>query len=152
MNVWHEIDERVLAWLAHEAPPSMPRWSLTLTKDEPSEEIPGLSNRQVDDSLKRLEEHDLVDHRGRGATFGGSVRYESPRLTGLGHRVLGVWPDLDSVSAVAAVQFALQTVAEDVEPESAPIVRRAIGVVGELSDAIISTVLGEEVAKLGGEE
>jgi hypothetical protein len=51
--------------------------------------------------------------------------------------VLGAWPDLDTVSAVAAVQFALQTVAEAAAPESAPIVRR-IGIVGELSDAIIT--------------
>lgn len=79
------------------------------------------------------------------------MRYESPRLTGLGHRVLGAWPDLENITAVSAVQIALQTVAEDAPPESTPILRRAIGVVGEISGAIITAAVAKEAAKMGGE-
>lgn len=151
VTVWHDIDERVLAWLAYEAPPSLPAWRLTLTTERPSEEIPGLTDGQVDDALQRLEEHELVDTHGRAASFGGSVRYESPRLTGLGHRVLGAWPDLENITAVSAVQIALQTVAEDAPAESTPILRRAIGVVGEISGAIITAAVAKEAAEMGGE-
>jgi hypothetical protein len=59
--------------------------------DQPSEEIEGLTERQVDDALLRLESYGLASSRERSETSSYAI-YDSPRLTALGHRVLGAWP------------------------------------------------------------
>ena len=62
-TVWQDVDERVLLWLADEAPATFPPFTLQLTirpDDTPSEEVTGLTERQVDDALRRLESHGLV--------------------------------------------------------------------------------------------
>jgi hypothetical protein len=57
--------------------------------DEPSDEIPALTNTELDGSLRRLEGYDLI--RGdRGETF-GNFSWSRLRPTSDGWRVLGEW-------------------------------------------------------------
>jgi hypothetical protein len=153
VTVWHDVDERVLLWLADEAPASFPPFRLELTirpDDQPSEEVPGLTERQVDEALLRLESHGLVSVRERSGTI-GLATYNSPRLTALGHRVLGTWPDLEQLSVMEAIRLALLAVAEDSPPEERPALRRAVGIVGELGGAIVQSAAAGTTAELGGE-
>jgi hypothetical protein len=152
-TVWHDVDERVLLWLADEVPASFPPFTLQLTirpDDEPSEDVPGLTERQVDDALLRLESYGLMSSRHPRSETVSYAIYNSPRLTSLGHRVLGDWPDLEQLSAVEALHLALAAVAEDSPPEERRTLRRAVGIVGDLGGAIVQTAAAGTIAELGG--
>jgi len=149
VTVWHDIDERVLLWLAHEAPASFPPWALNLTirpDDTTSEEIPGLTDRQVDQALLRLESYGLVDFRERSQSIGC---FNTLRVTALGHRVLGVWPDLEHIAAIDALRLALQAVADGAPLEERSTLRRAVGIAGELGGAIVASTAAGTAGKLG---
>jgi hypothetical protein len=152
-TVWHDVDEKVLLWLADEAPSTFPPFTLQLTirpDDHPSEEIPGLTERQVDDALLRLESYGLMSCRGPRNETAAYAIYNSPRLTALGHRVLGAWPDLEQLSAVEALHLALAAVADNSPPEERRTLRRAVGIVGELGGAIVQTAAAGAIGQFGG--
>lgn len=153
MTLWSVVDEPVLSFLAAQ-PSSMPpgwSWQLELRPTIPSTEIDGLDERQIDESLLRLQTAGLIDSLERVETIGYAY-WSRLRVTALGSMVMGVWPDFERVDAVDALQLnlaALESVEED--PEARKGIRRAAGVLGSLGASVVSRIVESESGDLGGE-
>jgi len=147
-----EIDERVLCFLARQ-PSSMPpswEWRLELRPTVPSTEIDGLDERQIDDGMLRLESAHLV--AGKRTETVGFASWSRPRVTALGSMVLGVWPDLQHVDALVAMQVSLAALAEqEADPEQRSALRRGAGLLASLSASIATRVVAGAAGEAGGE-
>jgi hypothetical protein len=151
MTVWHEIDERVLLWVADVLPASFDMQLVEVsTDDEPSEQAEGVTNRQVIEALIRLESYGLVEFWVEPQQTSSKVIFSRPRLTAQGHQVLGDWPDLDGVTAMDTVRLALNAMAEQA-PEKASLFRRAVGIIGEIGTSVVLSEVEREGARLGDE-
>jgi hypothetical protein len=151
VTVWSDVDERVLLWVAEDRPAGWPSSQLTLNirPDEASEELPGLMASQVDRALQRLADYGLIGvATPRHETIGYAV-YSGLRVTALGHRLLGGWPDLDEISTVDALRLALEAIAEAAPAKERPRLRRAIGVVGEIGPAFVQRTAAAIAGDMG---
>lgn len=156
MTVWTEIDEPVLRFVAAQEssmPPSW-RWRLQLRPEAvTSTEIDGLGERQIDEAMLRLQSAGLVDAAERSETIGYAT-WSRPRVTALGSMVLGVWPDLDRVDAVEALQVSLAALADkESDPQRAGALRHAAGLLGSLGTTIalklVGSAAGEAAREIG---
>ena len=152
MTVWHDVDERVLLWVADDLPASMEFEMVELPNDdEPCERVEGLTNRQVIQALQRLESYGLVAFAREPA--GANIIFTATRLTALGHQVLNEWPDLDQIDAVQGVSLALAAMAEkEAQPEKASLLRRAAGILLEIPPSILVNEVEKEAGKLAHDE
>lgn len=143
MSTWTDIDEPVLRAVA-DLPASMPpgvQWQLTIRPPEPSDELAGLDESQIDEALRRLRGAGLIDALERTETVAYAI-WTRPRVTAVGSMVLGAWPDLDRMDAVEALQASLAALADrEVDPERRGALRRAAGVVGSLSGSIVTKLI-----------
>jgi hypothetical protein len=154
MTTWSDIDEPVLRFVAAQ-PPSMPpswAWRLQLRPETiPSSEVDGLDERQIDEAMLRLQSAGLVDVGERSETIGYAT-WSRPRVTALGSMVLGVWPDLDRIDAVEALQVSLAALAEhepDQQRQSA--LRRAAGLLASLSASVAVKLVSSAADEASGD-
>ena len=101
---------------------------LELRDPEPFEGIPGLTSRDVEESLLRLLSDGLIDGM-ESAAFGNST-WSRLRVTARGLIVMGEWPDLDRVATAASLHRLLRALSEDAPEDDQTALRRAAGVVG----------------------
>lgn len=154
MTVWTEIDEPVLCFLAAQGSSMPPSWTWQLQlrpETVPSTEIERLDERQIDEAMLRLQSAALVDTGQRSETIGYAT-WSRPRVTALGSMVLGVWPDLDRVDAVEALQISLSALAdEEPDPQRASALRRATGLLSSLGVTIALKLVSSAAAEAAGE-
>jgi hypothetical protein len=150
VTVWHDVDERVLRWVADDLPASleMAIVELAIRPDEPFTEIDGLMSSDVHLALLRLNSYGLVAFSHQPQETAGSAILNSPRLTALGHQSLDDWPDLDQIDAAESVRLALAAMAEEARPEKASLLQRAVGVLGEIGTSIVVGEVEKEAGKL----
>jgi hypothetical protein len=149
-----DIDEPVLRFVAAQEssmPPSW-MWRLQLRPETiRSDEIEGLDERQIDGSMLRLQSAGLIDAHERHETS-GSARWYRPRVTAQGAMVLGLWPDLDRVDAVSALQVSLAALAEqEPDPEQRSALRRAAGLLASLGTPVALKLVGSATGEAAGE-
>jgi hypothetical protein len=149
-SLWERVDEPVLRWVAS-LPPSLNAdvYDLELREPEPFDPIRGLDSREVDESLRRLLSHGLID--GRAADAFQTTMWSSLRLTAYGLVILGEWPDLDRVATAAALHRILSALADDANEDSSAALRRAAGVISRTSDDVLRSTATELAHDLGKE-
>ena len=151
MSTWDEIDERVLRWLLTQD--SDPKWQgrtenlVFRPQEEPRPEFDGaLDSRQVDDALRRLHDHGLIDGT-RGATTHYAY-WSQLRVTANGLIILGHWPDLDRVASYQGLTTLVARLAEQTEDQSdKAALRQTAGAIGRLGEDVVESAL----ESLGGE-
>ena len=80
------------------------------------------------------------------------VYWSRLRVTALGSMVLGVWPDLDHVNAIEALQVNLAALAEDEsDPERQSALRRAAGLLASLSGDVALKLATGAAGEAAGE-
>jgi hypothetical protein len=146
MTTWSDVDEPLLRWLLdREATDDMYREiiKLTLRTDpEPEPEFgPGLDSGQVDDGLRRLRDHRLIEGE-RGETIGYAI-WSKLRLRAEGLIVLGEWPDLERVASFTGVQTLVATLAEQTaDPDDRRALRQTAGAIARLGEGIFESTIG----------
>jgi hypothetical protein len=147
-TLWERVDEPVLRWVAT-LPPVMEFALVQLEIREPVEEIDGLDSRTVNESLRRLQSHHLIDGEEHQTTHHST--WSKLRLTALGLIVLGEWPDLDRVASAVALRRLLLGAAEEAPDSEKAGLRRAAGAIARVSDDVLRDVI-TEVAGSAGED
>jgi hypothetical protein len=153
MTVWTEIDEHVVRWVAEERPAGTfsSQVTLTIRPDELFEPISSATARQVDDALQRLVDYGLIATAAPRHETSAYAVYYGLRVTALGHRLFGDWPDLEQVSELDALRLALEVIAEGAPPNERRILRRATGVVGEIGLAIVQRSVATAAGEVAGD-
>jgi hypothetical protein len=140
----------VLRWVTT-LPPSfeMEGYRLELREPEALDELPGLTSRDVHESLLRLQSHRLVD--GRESRAMQSSTWSMLRLTALGLIILGEWPDLDRVGTAASLHRLLRALAEEAPQEERSPLVRAAGVVSRTADEVVRGTAADIAGTIGRE-
>lgn len=149
-TLWERVDERVLRWVAT-LPPSLEQeiLELPLREPEPFAAVPDLDTNQVNESLRRLVSHKLIEAHESG-TFTSALWYRL-RVTAQGWIVLDEWPDLDRVATAAALNGILRALAHEApDAEREPLMRSA-GVLSRTADDVIRGTATEVAAAIGRE-
>jgi hypothetical protein len=150
-TLWDRVDEPILAWVASlgSAMDVGTQLNLELREPEPSEDVPRLTSRDVQESLLRLRSHGLIDGR-EAAAFGNST-WTSLRVTAAGLIVMGQWPDLDRVATAASLHRLLRALSDAAPTEDQTALRRAAGVVGRTADDVLRSTAADVAGSLGEE-
>jgi hypothetical protein len=153
MTRWEEVDEPVLRWLTEQRSSFIDGWGLELTirpEPAPSEEVPGLDERQIDGALIRLKDHGLID--GNRLETSALAVWSRLRVTGVGQQVLGEWPELDRLNSAEGLRLLLDRLAEETEdPEERSRLKRLIGFTVSIGDDLVEKTLND-VAAAGVDE
>jgi hypothetical protein len=137
-TLWDRVDEPILRWVAalgSVLDPTAPQFVLELREPEPFPAVPGLTSRDVQESLRRLQSHGLID--GREATAMGNSTWSRLRVTAAGLIVMGEWPDLDRVATAASLHQLFRALSEDAPDADRTALRRAAGVVARYADEVL---------------
>jgi hypothetical protein len=116
---------------------------------EPFEPIPGLTSRNVHESLQRLVSHGLV--AGSEGPPMQSVDWSKLRVTAFGWIVLGEWPDLDRVATAASVERLLRALADEAPEIERSALRRAAGVLSRTADEVVRGTATDVAGTIGRE-
>jgi hypothetical protein len=153
MTVWTHVDGHVFRWVAEDliSGSFSSQVTLNIRPDEPFVAVPGLTAWQVDEALQRLIDGGIVAaaHPRHDAT--GYVVYWGLRVTARGHRLFGDWPDLEQVSALDALRLALEVIADGAPPEERGVLRRGVGILGEIGLALVQRRAAAMAGEIGGE-
>jgi hypothetical protein len=122
---------------------------LAIREPEPFQEIAPLSSAQVDEALRRLRSHGLID--GDDSQIPASSKWSRLRVTAYGWIVLGEWPDLDRVASAASLHRLLRAVAEQAPQQEKKALIRAAGVIGRTGNDVLRETIAELAHDLGGE-
>jgi len=142
LTTWSEIDEPVLRWLLDRE--SDEEWKgrlqLPLRPSEPCPDIgTALDSRQVDEALKRLRGHALVEGERTEANYAMWTRL---RLQAHGLILLGEWPDLDRVASFSGLQALIAAIADRAEdPDDRTALRQTAGTIGRLGEGIVESTI-----------
>jgi hypothetical protein len=120
-----------------------------LAEPEAFAAIPGLSSREVHESLKRLASHGLVD--GDEGPPLQTVHWSKLRVTAFGWMVLGEWPDLDRVASAASIYRLLHALAESAPEEERGALVRAAGAVSRTADEVVRGTIADVAGTVGRE-
>jgi len=132
-TLWDRVDGPILRWVATLG--SADRVDLELREPEPFEPIPGLTSLDVQQSLRRLRSHGLIDGT-ESPAFGNST-WMHLRVTAGGLIVLGEWPDLARVASAASLHRLLRALSDDAPKADQTALRQAAGVVGKYGDEVL---------------
>ena len=143
---WEAIDRPVLAWIKDQ--PLDVEWQFN-RGDEPSDEIPSISNDELDLSLRRLMESELVV--GKRYETSGFYAWTHLRISAGGLRILGEWPPVQGADVSHLLCLMLEELAEDAPEGEARWYRRAAGAVTRFGTAVLTNVLMSEARRGGGE-
>ena len=151
-TLWDRVDEPVLRWvgsLGSAMGSGVPQFNLELREPEPFEAVPGLTSRDVQESLLRLRSHGLIDGL-ESAAFGNST-WSRLRVTASGLIVMGEWPDLDRVATAASLHRLLRALSEDAPEDDRKALRRAAGVVARTADNVLRGTAADVAGSVGEE-
>lgn len=144
---WERIDLPVLRW-AHEKPWGN-NWQFD-RGDDASDEVPGVSNNELDASLRRQTDAGFI--AGNRTETIGYFYWAQLRITANGLRVLGQWPpDLGAGVDQALILLLGQLADQAASEEEAKWYRRAGGTVSRFGAAVVTGVVLGEVRRAGGE-
>lgn len=144
---WERADHPVLRWVFEK--PLGYNWQFDRS-NKPSEEVPSLSGAQVDNSLRRLQEFELV--AGRRTETRGLFIWNQLRVTSDGLRVLAEWPPAVEGSIDVALVEVLKGLAnQSPEETEARWYRRAAGAVAKFGTGVIVEAAKGEIRRGGGE-
>lgn len=149
-TLWERTDEPVLRWVAA-LPSSLAMEIHLLERAEPQqvEGLPGLTSREVHESLQRLASYGLID--GDEGPPVASVTWSKLRVTAFGWIVLGEWPDLDRVASAASLRGLLLALADNAPEEERGPLRRAAGIVSRTTDDVVRSTAADIARTLGRE-
>jgi len=116
---WEELELPVLRWV-HELYPDD---TAIFSRSEASESFPHLTGAQVDDALRRLHGHGLIE--GNLQETSGLFYWTWLRPTGDGLRVLGEWPPAEEAALNDVLAEVLRRLADDLPEDDATATRRA---------------------------
>ena len=149
-QTWEELELPVLRWvLAHgEGTGPLPYGS-----SEPFTHIPELTQAQVAEAIKRLQQYGLVATNEPTATA-AYEEWNALRPTADGLRVLGEWPPAEGATVNVALARILRALADsdqlpDAEDKTAA--RRAAGTVANTAGEVVMDVVKDEMARLVAE-
>lgn len=122
---------------------------LAFAQPTPFEEIPGLSSRDVHESLKRLVTHGFV--AGSSDVPIESATWWKLRVTASGWIMLGEWPDLDRVASAASIHGLLDALADEAPEEKRGALKRAAGVISRTADEVVRGTAADIARTIGRE-
>jgi hypothetical protein len=145
-QTWEELEWPVLRW-AHDSV-----WAQTggleHLSDKRSTVLPSLTDRQLDDALRRLADHGLiVGERTEALT----VWWTKVRPTADGLRVLGEWPPVEAATLNVTLARVLRTLAGDLDEETATATKRAASTLSRMSGEVVLDVVKERIQSGGGD-
>lgn len=118
-QAWEELELPVLRWV-HEF---FPEDTTLLSPSERFEHLPNLTGDEVDDALRRLQGHGLIE--GKRQATSGPIYWTWLRPTGNGLRVLAEWPPAEEAALNEVLAEVLRRLADDLPEEEATAARRA---------------------------
>jgi hypothetical protein len=146
---WEDLELPALRWV-HAAPAEDAGGVSTgdlRRGDSPAAVLPELTESQLDEALRRLEQHGLIAGE-RGETFGFAF-WMQLRVTADGLRVLGEWPPAEGAAINDALAFVLRRLAPEFPEEDATATRRAGSALAKMSAATVVDVLKDQAHRLG---
>jgi hypothetical protein len=151
-TLWDRVDEPILRWVAalsSALDPTATPLVLELSEPESFPDVPSLTSRDVQESLRRLQAHGLID--GQEAAAIGNSTWSSLRVTAAGLIVLGEWPDLDRAASAASLYRLLRDLSDGALDVDRSALRRAAGVVAKYGDEVLRGTVAD-VAGAAAEE
>jgi hypothetical protein len=150
-TLWDRVDQPILSWVASlgSLMGAGSQLDLELREPEPFGDVPGLTSRDVQDSLLRLRSHGLID--GTEAAAMQSSTWSDLRVTADGLIVMGEWPDLNRVASAASLHKLLRALSDDAPTEDRTALRRAAGVVARTADDVLRGTAADVAGSLGEE-
>jgi hypothetical protein len=145
-TIWERVDLPVLRFVA-DLDYGL-RWRFD--RGQPTDELPELKGEELDASLRRLEEHELISAGGRSETIGYFTWWRL-RPAPDGWRVLGEWPPSSEADMGTALVHILRSLADTASEDEAKPLRRAAGSVARLAGNVVFDVAKGELARAGGD-
>jgi hypothetical protein len=127
----------------------VPQFNLELRQPEPFKAVPGLTSREVQESLLRLRSHGLID--GMESPAMGNSTWSRLRVTAAGLIVMGEWPDLDRVATAASLHRLLRALSKDAPEGDQAALKRAAGVVARTADEVLRGTAADVAGSVGEE-
>ena len=146
---WEDLELPALRWI-HMTPPEDTGGISTgdlHRSDNPAEVLPELAESQLDDALRRLEQHGLIVGK-RGETSDLAF-WMQVRVTADGLRVLGEWPPAEGAAVNDALTAVLRRLAAELPEEDATAARRAGSAVAKMSAGAVLDAVKEQAQRLG---
>jgi len=146
---WDDLELPALRWI-HETPPEDTGGVDTGDLhhgNNPAAVLPELTESQLDQALRRLEQHGLVvGHRGEAS---GLAFWMQLRVTANGLRVRGEWPPAEGTTINEALVAVLRRLAPELPEEDATAARRAGSTVAKMSAGAVLDAVKEQAQRLG---
>jgi hypothetical protein len=142
---WEDLELPVLRWVYESG------WAQTdqlehLTEKQ-STVLAGLTDRQLDEALRRLRDHGLVvGHRTESLV----VYWTNVRVTADGLRVLGEWPPVEAATVNITLARVLRALADDLNKEDATATKAAGGALAKMSGEVVRDIVADRLQDLGG--
>ena len=148
-ETWEQLEGPVLRWVLEHGDEGTPQ--LPYGSSKPFAGIPELTEAQVAEAIKRLQQHGLVAGAGPVAT-NAYERWERLRPTADGLRVLGEWPPAEDTAVNVALARVLRGLADtgDVDDEERTTARRAAGTLSQMAGDVVMDVAQDEMRRLAG--
>jgi hypothetical protein len=146
---WEQMEAPILRWvLEHGNEGTGQLWH---ESEEPFGSIPELTQAQVADAIKRLQQYGLVASEKPTAT-NAYESWHQLRPTADGLRVLGDWPPAQGAAVNVALARILRALADsdEVSEEERTAMRRAAGTLSQMTGDVVMDVAQEEMRKLAG--
>ena len=147
MTTWETTDEPVLQWV-FSLPPVIGRdrpngglYEFQKLQSEPCPDIGDHESRDVADALDRLYSHGLI--AGNCDDLGRESLWWNLRVSALGLRLLGEWPDYDQLATATGIRSVLLHLAKQAPEEEAGVLKKAAGVVGRAGDDAVGELVAE---------
>lgn len=144
-HTWETLELPVLEWV-HAS-----EWAQTGELEHLSEKrstlLPQFTDRELDDALRRLRDHGLIDGQRAEALV---VWWTNVRPTADGLRVLGEWPPVEAATVNVTLARVLRALAGGLDDEDATAARRAGSALSKMSgDVVLDAIkeLGKDVGK-----
>jgi hypothetical protein len=148
---WEELELPALQWV-HLAEPdeagSVGTGDMRRT-DNPSAALPALTENQLDEALRRLDQHGLI--RGQRGETSDLVYWMQLWPTADGLRALGEWPPPETTPVNETFAAVLRQLASGMDEEDAGVLRRAGNSLVRIPGGALLDVVKEETKKLGAE-
>ena len=149
-QTWEELELPVLRWVLEHGDEGTGQ--LAYESTDPFRGIPELTESQVAEAVKRLQQHGLVASGGPTAT-NAYEDWHSLRPTADGLRVLAEWPPAEGATVNVALARILRALADSdqVPDQDKTATRRAAGTVASTAGEVVLDVVKDEMARLATE-
>lgn len=146
---FEQLEQPVLRWVLEQG--NADTGELLFGSAEPFAGIPELTQSQVADAIRRLEQHGLVAGAGPVMT-NVYTRWERLRPTADGLRVLGEWPPAEGAAVNVALARILRGLAdvEGLSEDERSAAKRAAGSLSQMAGEVVMDVAKDEMTRLAG--